>query len=367
MRGIGGETMKSEYVNFLYQLKFSLNSTDATRQLEALDSVRLQYNKISKKSHTDIIRNLPDLLKELRQIPASAFLEGLELAQPLLTSNYQLNPSINNLLNHRDEYEAHQELMGDIVKTIRQHHHFSDKEKEMIYYDIRNLICTNYLINQELLEDKVHDEFIDMVYRLYTEVDLQDEVLTLCPHCTRPIVKGGGCTEVCNFYQRKFPRPLIRKRINLKERYFALSDGVYRFTNLPSIGERYIFKKLQNQFQLGEELVIKLYPNVDRMDIRLSDEKSDLELDIKDYRDPMGLVNFFEREGYQAYKMGEETSNCKRYLVIPDHRVFIYNKDRTKDYMQELRNGFEASNLNLKVIQERELQHLIVKYFGLEI
>lgn len=359
--------MKSEYANFLYQLKFSLHSTDAIKQLETLESVRIQYNKISKKSPSTLIRNLADLLKELSQVPASDFLQELELTQPLLTSNYQLNPFINDLLIQRDEYEAHQELMGDIVKSIRQHQKFSMEEKETIYFNIRKLICTNYLINHELIEDKIHEEFIDTIYRLYTEVNLHDEILTLCPHCTRPIIKEGECTEVCNFYQKKSPLPLIEKRINPKERYFALSDGVYQFTNLPSIGERYIFKKLQNQFLMSDDLVIKMYPKVDQMDILLNDGVIQLELDIKDFANPMGLVNFFERESYQAFKIGEQTEYCARYLVIPDHRVFIYNEDRTKDYMAELRNGLEASNLNLKVIQERELKNLILEYFDLTI
>lgn len=357
--------MKSEYANFLYQLKFALQSTDPTKQLEAFESVRIQYNKISKKSPPDLIRNLADLLKELSQVSANAFLDELKLTQPILTSNYYLHPSIKELLTKRDEYEAHQELMGEIVKSIRQHPKFSMEEKEEVYCRIRNLVCTHYLINHEIIENKIQEEFIDITYRLYTEIDLHDEILTLCPHCTRPIIKEGDCTDVCNFYQKRSPLPLIEKRINPEERYFALSDGVYQFTNLPSIGERYLFKKLQNQFLMSDELVVKMYPRVDEMDILLDNGIIQLELDIKDYVNPMGLVNFFEREGYQAFKIQQETEQCTRYLVIPDHRVAIYNEDKYKDYIYELKNGLKTKYPAIKVIQENELQGLILDYFDL--
>ena len=98
---------------------------------------------------------------------------------------------------------------------------------------------------------------------------------------------------------------------------------------MPAIGENRIFNQLK--LMIGEEGEIQLYPNVDEYDIEVELNNKVYQLDVKDFQDPMQLAHKFKEENDISKMMS--THKRKRYLVIPTHRIEIYNKAANKSYI----------------------------------
>ena len=85
-------------------------------------------------------------------------------------------------------------------------------------------------------------------------------------------------------------------------------------------------------------------------------------LDVKDVRNPNNLVNILlERSNLE--KLINPKNADKIYLVIPDHRVRIYNRDNNKNYMRELKTLLNNKGLPIEVYQECKLFNKLVSIF----
>lgn len=352
--------MSAEQTEFLYELRFATRCKEPNKQLQLFEKTRIKLNRLLREKGFPMVSNHREMFETLRTLEMKFYLEGIEKEETLLTERYQLSAVIEPLLVERDAWEEQQRLMGELLKSIRRHETLSDKEKEATYSKLRTFLCQNYLITEEDIEDYIPVEFASDIRKMYHRVNLNEKEVSCCPHCSRPVAMDGSCTDVCNYYQRKHPKPLIRKPIDLDMKWYALVDGIYRFTNLPSIGERYIYQELMNTYYLNSDVSVLMYPGVDAYDVSVTNGRLMIELDIKDYVQPEGLVQHFKTNGYATNKMRSSSTTLK-YLVIPNHRVDLYNQDRTHDYMNELKTKLEANGIEMEVIQEETLYHQVKK------
>lgn len=342
--------------NFLVLLKKGLESIEAKDSLMNLKIALRIFNQQADERGYSEATNLAEFLEKLTQIKASEFFDECELDCCILTKSFKLAPKLNDVLDEIHIYEKQQEMMKDILVKIRNSLEEMDT-KASRYELIRKFVSGNYLVDwltlQEKLERRLPKELFNDVHQMYLPYQVLKEEVTCCPICHR-IVEEERCHEVCHYYMPKEQKVFYQRKLQSKRKYFYLCEGVYRYTLMPAIGENRIFNQLK--FMIGEDGEIQLYPNVDEYDIEVEVNNKVYQLDIKDFQDPVQLVQKF-KEDINISKM-ISTPKIKRYLVIPTHRSEIYDTVN-KSYINETKKLFKNLAPGIEVISEKGLYKMI--------
>ena len=343
--------------NFLVLLKKGLESIEAKDSLMNLKIALRIFNQQADERGYSEATNLAEFLEKLTQIKASQFFDECELDCCILTKSLKLAPRLNDVLDEIYIYEKQQEMMKDILVKIRNSLEEMDT-KEYRYRLIRQFVSEHYLVDQltfeNELEHKITKELFNAVQQMYLPYQVLKEEVTCCPICHR-IVEEEKCHEICHYYMKKEKTVFSQIRLQPKRKYLYLCDGVYRYTLMPAIGENRIFNQLK--LMIGEEGEIQLYPNVDEYDIEVELNNKVYQLDVKDFQDPMQLAHKFKEENDISKMMS--THKRKRYLVIPTHRIEIYNKAANKSYINETKKLFKNLAPGIEVISEKGLYKMI--------
>ena len=136
-----------------------------------------------------------------------------------------------------------------------------------------------------------------------------------------------------------------------------MSEGIYKYVLLPNIGEIKIYENLVAKFK---DLEVTLYPNIDEFDISISNGDICINLDVKDHTNPSSLAKNL-KENSNLSKFNKD-KYC--FLVIPDHRVEIYKKNNSKNYMNELNKTFQNEEIDIYSLQEKNLIKKIEEILG---
>lgn len=343
--------------NFLVLLKKGLESIEAKDSLTNLKIALRMFNQQADENGYPEVANLADFLEGLTKIKASDFFDECEIDCCILTKSFKLASKLKEVLDEIHIYEKQQEMMRDILVKIRNSLE-EIETKEYRYRLIRKFVSEHYLEDQltfdNELEHKLTKELFNDVHQMYLPYQVLKEEVTCCPICHR-IIEEEKCREVCHYYMKKEKKVFYQRKLQSKRKYFYLCEGIYRYTLMPAIGENRIFNQLK--LMIGEEGEIQLYPNVDEYDIEVELNNKVYQLDVKDFQDPMQLAHKFKEENDISKMMS--THKRKRYLVIPTHRIEIYNKAANKSYINETKKLFKNLAPGIEVISEKGLYKMI--------
>lgn len=356
--------MKSDDLVLIYSFSSAISEQEYEKKLDKYKRCLQLLTKklINKGQLNDIPRNIPELITYLKENSMRCYLEG-EVPDRFIINNYgNIDEFIIEVTSDERETERVQRIMADIVMHIRKSNY---KDKEIEYIKARRFICENYLISARDLEVRLLDEFrtevsnkIKDMYQLANDISGHYK---LCPICKKPLnfieSPDGTCCDECDYYRIKENLDPIQVTFDAKVK--KLHEGIYRYIVKPSIGEMILYKKLKDRFKDYE---VKLYPNVDQYDVSISNYEVTIALDVKDTKRPNKLVNIL-LEKSNLEKLINPRNADKVFLVIPDHRVRIYNRDNNKNYMRELRNLLKNKGISIRVYQECKLFNKLLSIF----
>lgn len=193
-------------------------------------------------------------------------------------------------------------------------------------------------------------ELSTLVRKCYEEVTPLIDNYRKCPHCGWTLEykqdrwqcnKENICLSLADF-----------EKIDLfnfsNERVFRLLPGIQRYVLLPGISEMKIADFLERK---GYE--VELFPNIDEYDLAISHNVSKIRLDVKDFKDPRTLANFFNQKSLSYL----EKYDRQVYVVIPKYRNALYPSYgmRASALLKEDTRKF------IQIIMENELEKTLKK------
>lgn len=360
--------MNSKDLNIIYSINDAINEKDKEIKIKKFYRLLQELTKVLiEKNFLDFPKNIPELLKFLKDIPMSTYIEDEDSNDTAIDEYLELTNELLEKISEENSEEEGQKLMYKLLKFIRESE-LELKDKENIYRDIRKFIIENYYISVRDFELEVKNKFDSDIFKslktMYENADDINGEYLICPICGRELNlddnKEGRCSSVCNYYMNKY-KVKTKKKV-FTNRILKLNEGIYRFNLMSSIGEFKIYKKCLKRFK-GKE--ITLYPNVDEYDIRLRDYKNDIiiNLDIKDARTPERLVKILMTDT-KLEKLIDKDNKEFNYIVIPEHREHIYKTTNNNGrYLKELKQLLINENINIKVIGEKNLYKEIERIF----
>lgn len=357
--------MDTESLKLAYSIQDSIIEKDKKIRLIKLNELLSRLNKrLIEIGESDLPMNISELLNFLKTTKMDKYINA-EVANEVAIDEYlDFSEEFMEIVSEKNVEEAGQRLMYKLLKFIRD----SDlDDKEELYVNIKKFISENYYISVRDFEIKVKKNFGRKVYKMIRDMyeyadDINGEYL-LCPVCGKEINiqdgKNGICKKVCNFYIKKYD--LQPKKAIFNNRILKLNDGVYIYNLMSSIGEFEIYRKCLERFK-NQNVV--LYPNVDEYDISIEnlDRNILINLDVKDARTPNKLIKVL-LENTNIKKLESKSNRTFTYIVIPEHREFIYNIDKAGKYTKELQKLIDNERLNITAISERKLYSEIERIF----
>lgn len=357
--------MDTESLKLAYSIQDSIIEKDKKIRLIKLNELLSRLNKrLIEIGESDLPMNISELLNFLKTTKMDKYINA-EVANEVAIDEYlDFSEEFMEIVSEKNVEEAGQRLMYKLLKFIRD----SDlDDKEELYVNIKKFISENYYISVRDFEIKVKRNFGRKVYKMIRDMyeyadDINGEYL-LCPVCGKEIniqdSKNGICKKVCNFYIKKYD--LQPKKAIFNNRILKLNDGVYIYNLMSSIGEFEIYRKCLERFK-NQNVV--LYPNVDEYDISIEnlDRNILINLDVKDARTPNKLIKVL-LENTNIKKLESKSNRTFTYIVIPEHREFIYNIDKAGKYTKELQKLIDNERLNITAISERKLYSEIERIF----
>ena len=356
--------MKSEDLVLVYSVSRAVFEQDPDKKLDEYKiCLQLLTKRLINRGYlTDVPRNIPELIIYLKENSMKNYLEGDVPDRYIIDYYGNLDEFVIGVTSDEKEEEKAQKIMADIVMHIRK----SDYEnKEDEYIKARRFICENYIISSRDLEVHLSKKFkaevakkIKNMYQLANDIS---GTYKLCPVCKKPLnfieASEGICCDECDYYRKK--ENLEPIQVNFDSKVKKLHDGIYKYIVKSSIGEIVLFRRLKERFKDYE---VKLYPNVDEYDVSISNYETTIALDVKDTKNPNNLVNILlERSNLE--KLTNPKNASKVLLVIPDHRVRIYNRDNDNNYIRELRTLLNNKGISIQVYQECKLFNKLVSVF----
>lgn len=279
----------------------------------------------------------------------------------ILTIYGTLNPDFVEWMNEIHSIEdVEQKYMFDFLLNCRN---LFKKTNDPIYIEYyrrgRSFICPENAIIEKLDLEEFLDEFPDELKKnlrnLYKALDTTKDKVFLCPICGYLVnfdnKKEGLCkSELC----KEFKRDQEPKILNLNnKKYYILTKGAYQFILLPSISENKIYKSLKQKYK---EFCIELYPEIDLYDIRISYGEKVVDLDVKDHKSPVKLVESI----IQNSNIEKLNTSHPVFLVIPNHR-----KALNQAYKENVLAELKIRDVHVKVIYEYELDKQINKFLSI--
>ena len=127
---------------------------------------------------------------------------------------------------------------------------------------------------------------------------------------------------MCMYYRDKDSMQLMKFNAEEALKYKKLKRGIYTYTLIPGVSELRIYKELLER--VVDNFKITLYPEIDKFDISIDTGEGCIYLDVKDFASPHDLVeSLIQNQSF--IKMNDANKEDFIYLVIPEHRKYLYN------------------------------------------
>lgn len=358
--------MNGEIINLLYSIKNTLEDSSVEETIERYKkAINLLTKHMVNKNNFKFPQNIPDFVKFINTHPINSYIDESLNDKPFI-----LNGSINeDILKEIDEDNENEKVQKNIYEMLLIAREKSKEDFDYwynAYVKMRNFVCSNYCISKRdfdiaLGKNKFPQEFIQYLKKIYISAKEISGNLYVCPICGKPISNydrsEGECSSICNYYMRL--NGYIRKSRSFNEKMLKVHEGIYKYILLPGIAENLIFENLRGIFKAYEVI---LYPDIDKFDISVSNGVKTVNLDVKDTSDPGKLVKIL-KEKSDVNKFKADNSE-RSLLIIPNHRVKIFKINENRNYIRELEAILENENINIKVVQEKNLVKVIEEWLG---
>lgn len=275
---------------------------------------------------------------------------------PLLEEAIGLVADTDEFMNrYISPQDAEQQNMYDILKYCRE----EDRQLQTEYTAIRTFlsepqhaVITARELN-EFVEDFQDSELINLIRHCYQEITQELPNFRKCPHC-------GWTMEYKNDRWRCNKEDICHSLADMeilesfefgKQRILRLNPGIQRFVLLPGISELRMAKRLRRK---GYE--VELYPNVDTFDLSVRQADREFFLDVKDFKDPRTLANFFNEQS--ATYLEKYQDKC--IIVVPQYRNLLFReyKKRAQMYLNETAQQY------IRIVMENEIDKTLQEVFG---
>jgi hypothetical protein len=268
----------------------------------------------------DIHRLLQILHKPSLEWGIQGLIDHYPVESSLIEEFIGITPDAEDFINtYISPDEAQQKNMLAILQFCRD----ESRDLQAEYTQIRTFLSMpqNAVLSALQLAqfaESIRDRELSMLVRTcYEEVTLQMDNYRKCPHCGWTLAykhdrwqcnKENICYSLADFETFDL--------FNYKnERVFRLLPGIQRYVLLPGISEMKIADWLRRK-----GYGVELYPNIDEYDLEISHHESKIYLDVKDFKDPRTLANFFNQKSLSYLeKYGQQV-----YVVIPKYRNDLY-------------------------------------------
>lgn len=274
---------------------------------------------------------------------------------PLLEEFIGLTPDADEFLNrYVSPQDAEQQTMYEILMYCREEYRQLQQEYGRIRTFLsnpQNAVVTSFQLSQ-FADTFLDIQLTNLIKQCYEEITPMMANFRKCPHCGWTLEykndrwrcnKEDICHLLADF-------ELISSFDFGRERVLRLIPGIQRFVLLPGISELRIAERL-----IRKGYQVELYPNVDEYDLLVSEDGKTIFLDVKDFRDPRTLANFFNHQS-PAYL---EKYKNKCLIVVPNYRsqLFASYRERSMNLLNEIAREY------IEMIMEKEIESTLKKVF----
>ncbi|WP_195575449.1 hypothetical protein [Paenibacillus sp. 1001270B_150601_E10] len=319
----------------------------------------LMFIHLSAEGNLDPPVDLHHLLRILHKPSREWGIPGLENDYP---ENAPLLEEAIGLVADADEFmnrfispqDAEQQNMYEILKYCRE----DGRQLQAEYTAIRTFLSDTQhavIAARELnnfVENFQDSELIKLIRCCYQEVTQELPNFRKCPHCgwTMEHKQDRWRCNKENICRHFADMEMFESFDFGKQRVFRLIPGIQRFVLLPGISELRIAHRLRKK-----GYTVEMYPRVDTVDLSVSKEDKEFFLDVKDFKDPRILANFFN---------GQATSYLEKYkeqcvIVIPQYRNVLFReyKKRAQMYLNEKARDY------IRIVMENEVDQVLQEVF----
>ncbi|MFS0555058.1 hypothetical protein [Brevibacillus sp. 179-C9.3 HS] len=302
---------------------------------------------------TDLNRLIQILHKPSNEWGIQGLIEYYPGEAPMIEEFIGITPDAEDFINtYISPDEAQQRNMFAILQFCRD----ESRKLQTEYTQIRtflskpqNAVLSSFQLAQ-FAESFRDSELSTLVRQCFEEVTPFLVNYRKCPHC--------GWTLEYKHDQWRCNKENICKSLSdwkmvdqfdfKNERVYRLLPGIQRYVLLPGISETKLAVYLKRK---GYR--VELFPNVDEYDLAVSLNNNRIFLDVKDFKDPRTLANFFN----QKSPMYLEKYGHQVYVVIPRYRneLFPFYGKRASVLLKEDTKKF------IRIIMENEVEKMLKK------
>ncbi|GAA0404195.1 hypothetical protein [Paenibacillus motobuensis] len=347
--------------DMLYYLIIGLQKwSDQYSQIpEELHKGMLMFIEEAARSGGKIPTDLHSLLQILHEPSREWGIEGLVEYYPeeasLVEEFIGITPDAEDFINtYISPDEAQQRNMYTILKFCRD----ESRNLQTEYTQIRtflsqpmNAVLSAFQLAQfaESFRDR---ELSILIRHCYEEITSDLANYRKCPHCGWTLEYKQGqwrCNkeDICHALA-DFER--LTQYDYRDERVYRLLPGIQRYVLLPGLSELKLADSLQRK---GYE--VALYPNIDEYDLAVSQDNHRILLDVKDFKSPWMLANYFNQKQLSYLEKYEE----QVFVVVPKYREVVYPSygKRTSGFLKESTRKF------IRIIMEHEVEDKLKEAF----
>lgn len=264
---------------------------------------------------------------------------------PLLIPDLGLSPDAREF---KIMYDSPEEAQTQEIVEILRYCRGTMPMLEEKYRKLREFLITNPVVSAYRLMEfglELKDtELMKKLSRCYEEISDDVERYRKCPRCGWTLEFRNdhwqcGVEDLCG----KLASRGELKKWEIHEPMHRLRYGIYRYTMLPGLAEL-----TAKDWLTKKGYKVELFPQVDRFDLAVELDTHIVYLDVKDFKHPLHLANFFNK--MQPHQL-EKYRDPHVYIVIPQYRTKIY-----PGYSKLVKQALMAHASHLKVINERDVQ-----------
>lgn len=302
--------------------------------------------------------DLPSLIQFLQK-PATEW--GIPVAEtfppeaPLLIPYLGLSPAAREfiLLYESPEEAQAQEILGILQHCRNTVPTLDEKYRKLREFIITNPVVTAYRLMEFGLELQ-ETELMKRLSRCYEDITDDLDRYRCCPRCGWTLEYRNdqwrcGTEDLCgSLMSRGEP-----KKWESVEPIHRLRFGIYRYTMLPGLAE------LAAKDLISEKgYNVTLFPQVDRYDLAIQLDTHNVYLDMKDFKHPLHLANFFNK--MQPHQL-EKYREPHVYIVVPQYRNRLY-----PGYARLVIQALMPHASHLRIINEQEILTVLKREAAVE-
>lgn len=263
---------------------------------------------------------------------------------PLLITNLGLSPDAREFIfMHDSPEEAQAQEIVEILRYCRgTMPMLEEKYRKLREFLITNPVVSAYRLMEFGLELKDR-ELMTRLSRCYEEITDDVERYRICPRCGWTLEFRNdhwqcGTEDLCG----KLASRGTLKKWETQEPMHRLRYGIYRYTMLPGLAEL-----AAKEWLTKKGYKVSLFPQVDRFDLAVELDTHIVYLDMKDFKHPLHLANFFNN--MQPHHL-EKYRDPSVYIVVPQYRTKLY-----PGYSRLVTQALMPHAGHLQVINQQEL------------